>query len=66
MKCVISILALCLLPPGKMKPEMPMIVNDYCEVSETIIASRRDTAETLRQVLRENTKRRRMGCKNPG
>lgn len=41
-------------------------VGEYCQVSETIIASRRDTPETLTQIRRENAKRRKLCNKNSG
>lgn len=37
-------------------------ISEYCEVSKTITASRRDTPETRAQVRRENAKRRKL-CK---
>lgn len=37
--------------------------GEYCSVSETILASSKDTPGTLAQVRRENAKRRAMGCK---
>lgn len=61
MKCFLAIATLCLLPPHKI--ERPIVVHDYCEIYEKIIASRKDTPGTLKQVLRENTKRRRI-CAN--
>lgn len=65
MNCVISILALCLLPPGKIDKPKPVVVNGYCEIYQPIIASRRDTAETLAQIRTANATRRKL-CKNPG
>lgn len=42
-------------------------VREFCEVSQTITASRRDTPETLAQVRAANAKRRALcGWKNPG
>lgn len=40
--------------------------GEYCQVSETIMASRHDTPETLAQIRRENAKRRKLCIKNPG
>lgn len=39
--------------------------GEYCQVSETIIASRKDTPETLAQIRTANAIRRKL-CKNPG
>lgn len=59
MQCVLAILSLCLLPPHKIEKPEPVVINGAC-IYEPIKASRRDTPETLRQVLRENTKHRRI------
>lgn len=40
--------------------------GEYCQVSETIMASRHDTPETLAQIRRENAKRRKLCNKNSG
>lgn len=37
----------------------PVVVSDYCSNSKTIIASSRDTPETLAQIRAENAKRRK-------
>jgi hypothetical protein len=58
MKCVLAILGLCLLPPGKVEKPKPVVVHDHCEIYETIRGSRRDTPGTLRQIDRENSKSR--------
>jgi hypothetical protein len=38
------------------------VVSDYCQVAKIIIASRQDTAETLRSIRAENAKIRKL-CK---
>lgn len=37
-------------------------ISDYCQVAKIIVASRQDTAETLRAIRAENAKIRRL-CK---
>ncbi len=58
MKCVLAIVGLCLLPPGKIEKPKPVVVHDHCLIYEVIRGSRRDTPETLRQIDRENSKTR--------
>lgn len=40
------------------EPPKPLVVSEYCQNSKTIIASRKDTPETLAQIRAENKKRR--------
>ncbi len=65
MKCLLAIAALCLLPPHKIEEKKTVVVHDHCLIYEKIIASRKDTPGTLKQVLRENTKYRRI-CPETG
>lgn len=37
----------------------PVVISDYCSNSKTIVASSRDTPETLAQIRAENAKRRK-------
>lgn len=60
MECLLSIAMFCLLPPHKLEKPKQIVVHDHCFVYETIQPSKRDTPETLKQVLRENTKHRRI------
>ncbi len=42
------------------QPEKPIVVSDLCATAKIIVASRRDTPETLRQVRTANAKIRRL------
>lgn len=58
--CIISLLGVGL---ACTEPAEKVVVDTFCQTAETIIASRNDTAETLRQVRRENAKRRKCPSK---